>query len=118
MQGYIVSHANYYTGDFVQESDCEEIQAEYNPWLDEVIYFGPGEDLVEGGIAEAVQTLAIKDILRYDDMTDMVSYSFITDPECFKEHGLDPSKKYIGIWNGGIIETKFYEFGKPDWPTL
>ena len=45
MQGYIVSHVNYYTGDFVQESDCEEIQADYNPWLDEIIYFGAEEDL-------------------------------------------------------------------------
>ena len=93
--------------------------SEDNPWIDEVVYFGPREDLAEGGIAEVVWILATKEMFRYDDVVDMTSYTQNNDPECLTERGLDPSKKYIAIYNGDFLEPKIYEHGKSgDWPSI
>jgi len=38
-------------GEFVFESTCKYIALEDSPYIDEVVYFGPGEALEEGGDA-------------------------------------------------------------------
>ena len=98
--------------------ECDYIQSEDSPWIDEVVYYGPKEDLQEGAIAEGVRILAIKELFRYEDSIDMAMYSFNDEPECRTSKGLDPDKKYIVIYNGDFLQPKIFEYGKADWPSL
>jgi len=51
------------TGDeFVFESTCKYIALEDSPYIDEVVYFGPGEALEESGDAFQITTAAIREV--------------------------------------------------------
>lgn len=55
------------TGDFVLKIDCMQIQNSSRKILDEVIYFGPPEDLKPKGLAEHVTELSIMDRYNFDE---------------------------------------------------
>jgi hypothetical protein len=86
------------TGEWVTEIPCAEIQAASRYFYDELVYFGPGEDLKEGGIAEILVNVSMVD--RYNFDQQRVGFYYNNEPECLKENDLEQDKRYIVFYNG------------------
>lgn len=87
-----------FTGDWVTEIACSDIQKEDRDMWDEVVYFGPGEDLEPSGLAYLFTLLAQTD--RFTSAKQQVGFHFNSDPECRKEKQLDVDKNHIVFHNG------------------
>lgn len=55
------------SGDWIREAKCEEIQGANRWFYDEVVYFGPSEDLEEGGKAADLKKAALFDRYNFDE---------------------------------------------------
>ena len=83
------------------------IQGDTREFYDEVVYFGASiDDLSDGGIADEINLLAMADQHRFGGK---ISFFHNKDPNCRRQHGLDPQKNYVGFFNGPLIEPKFVE---------
>ncbi len=86
-----------YTGDWVTEISCEDIQADDRILYDEVIFFGDKESL-KGASGWNLEMLSMMD--RYNYHQQPAGFFYNTDPECRQEIGLDASKEFISMFNG------------------
>ena len=104
------------TGDFIKYIDCQFIQDENNPQRNEVVYYGPEEDLAIGAKAEVILSAAMFDVYENENVLDRTWFSWTNELECWK--GLDPDKKYLGLFNGPGLEHKFYEQDSSSMPSI
>ena len=71
------------TGDWIMEIECQHIQTGAgHKTLDEVIYFGPADDLKKGGEAWLVSELSMMDRFNFDE--SRAFFGVNEDPECRK----------------------------------
>ena len=97
------------TGDWVLPIECEKIQDEKRFFYDEVVYFGPADELKEGGRVAQLNETSLIDKYKFDVQRSGFFYN--EDPECRKARDLDGDKPYIVWFNGEnsvpyIIEIK------------
>ena len=95
------------TGDWVRElQSCDEIQAPDRYYHDEVVYFGPKTDLIEGEIysrkvkrSKAWDLIALSMINRYNYDEQKVGFYQILHP-CKKNYDMDIYNDYVVFFNG------------------
>ena len=105
-----------FTGDFITEIDCEDIQSDDRPLYDEVIFFGKEESL-DSDVGLDLEVLAMVD--RYNYHQSPVGFHYVTDPKCRQEVGLDASKEFISMFNGyNALPTHLLADDKLDFRTL
>ena len=63
-----------------------------------MVYFGPKDQLKEGGNADTLPTVSMIDRYKFDDQR--AGFFYNSDPECRKERDLDPEKSYVIMYNG------------------
>ena len=86
------------TGDWVNKIECDAIQGQSRWYYDEVVYFGPIEDLKPGGEAESFSQASMVDRYNFDEQR--VGFFYNDDPECRTKRDLEGDKKYIVFYNG------------------
>ena len=93
--------ANYvalFTGDHINPIKCEDIQQEKRRFYDEFVYFGPKEDLLDGGKYNFITDVAIIDKFSFDEQ--MTGFWYNEDPQCRLDRELDGDKSYLVGFNG------------------
>ena len=99
------------TGDWIHEiQSCDEIQAADRRYHDEVVYFGPKTDLVEGDVfspkvkrSKAWDLIALSMVDRYNYDEQKVGFFHILHP-CKKNYGLDIYNDYVVFFNGDQVK--------------
>ena len=86
------------TGDWVLPIACEEIQNQKRWYYDEIVYFGPKEDLEKDGIADIFNTASMIDRYNFDEQR--VGFYYNDDPECRELRSLEKDEKYYVFYNG------------------
>ena len=110
-----------FTGDWVNEINCEDIQQEGRENYDEVIYFGPKSDLRKTGKAYILNIISMED-RHYRD--GEVGFFYNSDKKCLEKYReniemphwedigvhFDPSKAHLGIFRGKNSVPTFLEW--------
>ena len=97
----------------IQDRDIDDNMKRRN----EMIYYGPDEELTIGGSGEVLLNLAISEVFQFRNPLDRTWISWNNEPACRK--GLDSDKSHIGIFSGKGLEPLFYEQGnEQSWPKL
>ena len=90
---------NSLTGEWVNHTECEDIQSPRRLFFDEMIYFGPEEDLKT--FADSVEIIAKYD--RYIFDAQRVGFYWNDDPECRKRFNLEEGN-WVVMFNGEYSE--------------
>ena len=89
------------TKDPVTEICCEEILAESSRYYNQVVYFGPAEDVkMEGKKGYSITQISVYH--KYEFSEQNVGFYYNDDKECAKEYGLDEDKQYAVMFNANI----------------
>ena len=84
----------------VEEISCTDILAKGRSNNDQMVYFGPAEDVkVEGKKGYSVTQVSLYD--RFEFSEQNVGFFYNEDKECAKKHGLDENKQFLVMFSGG-----------------
>lgn len=87
------------SGDWFEEIPCEEIQADSRFFYDELVYFGDAvNDIFWDNELAYLLHASVYDRYTFDQ--HRLGFYYNSDPECAKQHELDPDQKHIMIFNG------------------
>ena len=92
------------TGEWVLPIECQKIQSETRFFYDEVVYFGPADELKEGGRVHSLNDASMIDKYKFD--IQRTGFFYNEDPECRKERELEGDKPYI-VWYNGVNSVPF-----------
>ena len=98
------------TGEWILPVKCEMIQNEKRFFYDEVVYFGPVDELKEGGRAHKLNEASMVDKFKFDLQRNGFFYN--EDPECRKARDLEEDKSYIVWYNGENSIPYIIEIGE------
>ena len=86
------------SGDWITWIECEAIQNEDRIFYDQVVYFGEGSDLQEGGKAEVLNRVSMADRYNFDEQR--LGFYWNSDPDCRRDRRLNEDSNYIVFFNG------------------
>ena len=98
---------NDFTDEWVNQINCDDIQAPGRKHFDQIVYFGPSEDIHFTKKAGAISYNSITDKFDFDE--HHIGFFYNSDQNCAMSYGLDTDRQYIIIFNGEHVSPYIQE---------